>query len=321
MGSTAGLIADIGATNARFALADDKGFYEQKVLKCEDYPTIVDAAKAYLDGIKGEKPKHGAFAIAGPIVGDIFEMTNHKWRFSIKETQKALSMDSFHLLNDFKAIALGIPYLKDEDKKQVGGDQIPEPQGTIGVVGPGTGLGVASLAWDGHKYRAISGEGGHITMPAKTQREFDLFRTLRYKYHHISAERVCSGKGLLNIYNAIRILDGHEELPDRTPEQIAECAIAKTCPACEEALDKMMGFLGSIAGNLAVTLGATGGIYIAGGIPAKLGEYFFNSRFRSEFEAKGRFDQYLKPMPTYLITHPFIAFVGLQNYITHEQDN
>ncbi len=319
MGKAQGLIADIGATNARFALADDSGFHEQKVLQCADYPGILEAAQAYLEGV-GAKPERGAFAIAGPVSGDIFEMTNHVWKFSIAETQKSLGLSAFTLMNDFKAIALGIPHLKPADLKQIGGTQTAQPQGTIGIVGPGTGLGVASLFWDGHRYRANSGEGGHITMPAKTQREFDLFRTLRYKYHHISAERVCSGKGLVNIYNAIRILDGHEELPDRTPEQIAQAAIEKSCPACEEALDKMMGFLGTIAGDLAVTLGAFGGIYIAGGIPAKLGEYFFNSRFRSEFEAKGRFGQYLKPIPTYLITHPFTAFVGLQSFITGAQD-
>ena len=319
MGKTMGLIADIGATNARFALADESGFHEQKVLQCADYPGILEAAQAYLKDASA-KPARGAFAIAGPISGDIFEMTNHLWKFSISETQKSLGLSSFTLMNDFKAIALGIPYLKPEDLKQVGGDQTPVQQGTIGIVGPGTGLGVASLFWDGQKYRANSGEGGHVTMPAKTQREFDLFRTLRYKYHHISAERVCSGKGLVNIYNAIRILDGHEDLPDRTPEQITQAAIEKSCPACEEALDKMMGFLGTIAGDLAVTLGAYGGIYIAGGIPAKLGDYFLNSRFRSEFEAKGRFGQYLKPMPTYLITHPFTAFVGLQSFITGAQD-
>ena len=314
-----GLIADIGATNARFALADESGFHEQKVLQCADYPGLLEAAQAYLQGV-GAKPERGAFAIAGPVSGDIFEMTNHLWKFSISETQKALGLSAFTLMNDFKAIALGIPHLKPEDVKQVGGNQAAQPQGTIGIVGPGTGLGVASLFWDGHKYRANSGEGGHITMPAKTQREFDLFRTLRYKYRHVSAERVCSGKGLVNIYNAIRILDGHEDLPDRTPEQITQAAMEKSCAACEEALDKMMGFLGTIAGDLAVTLGAFGGIYIAGGIPAKLGEYFFDSRFRSEFEAKGRFDQYLKPIPTYLITHPFTAFVGLQSFITGAQD-
>ncbi len=319
MVSSYGLIADIGATNARFALADEKGFYEQKVLQCADYPTIVDAAKAYLADVGEKKPAAGAFAIAGPISGDYFEMTNHGWTFSISETQKALGLSHFTLLNDFQAIAMAIPHLKREDVKTIGGNQTPTQGGTIGVIGPGTGLGVASLFWDGTQYRANPCEGGHITMAAKTQREFDIFRTMRYKYRHVSAERVCSGKGLINIYNAIRILDGHEDLPDRTAEQISEAALNKTCPVCEESLDKMMAFLGSISGDLAMTLGAFGGIYIAGGIPAKLGEYFFQSRFRTEFEAKGRFGEYLKPIPTFLITHPFIAFVGLQAFIVDSQ--
>lgn len=319
MGEIKGLIADIGATNARFALADENGFYEQKVLQCADYPTITDAVKTYLDSIGPVRPKNAAFAIAGPITGDFFEMTNHLWNFSIHDTRVDLGLDAFTLMNDFKAIALAIPYLSQDDLKKVGGGQAPEPHGTIGVIGPGTGLGVASLFWDGDQYRANAGEGGHITMSAKTQREFDLFRTLRYKYRHVSAERVCSGKGLVNIYNAIRILDGHEDAPDRTAEQISECAMNDSCVICKEALDKMIGFLGSVAGDLALTLGAYGGIYIAGGIPAKLGEYFFNSRFRTEFEAKGRFDAYLKPISTFLITHPYTAFVGLQNFISHRQ--
>ncbi len=307
------LIADIGATNARFALADKNGFYEQKILPCANFPGIVDAAKAYLGGVKAT-PKKAAFAIAGPVSGDYFEMTNHVWAFSIKETQKALGLDDFALINDFEAIALGIPHLTPEDFTQIGGQQCAQPQGTIGVIGPGTGLGVASLFWDGVQYRANAGEGGHVTIPAKTQREFDLVRTLRYTYSHVSAERVCSGKGLVNIYNAIRIVDGRDDAPDLTPEEIAGHAMNKTCPMCEETLDKMMGFLGNIAGNLALTLGAKGGVYIAGGIPAKLGAYFFESRFLAEFEAKGRAGEYLKPIPTYLITHPYTAFVGLQNY-------
>ena len=149
-------------------------------------------------------------------------------------------------------------------------------------------------------------------MPAKTQREFDLFRTLRYKYSHVSAERVCSGKGLVNLYNAIRILDGHDDLPERTAPEISELALQQKCKVCEEALDKMCRFLGSAAGNLAISIGAFGGVYIAGGIPVKLGDFFFNSSFYEEFLAKGRFKNYLAEIPVYLIDHPHIAFVGLQ---------
>ena len=310
-----GLIADIGATNARFALADEKGIYQEKILPCIDHATIVDAVESYLSGINGPRPRRAAFAIAGPVVGDWFEMTNHIWQFSIEATRVELGFDAFTLMNDFKAIALAIPHLKPADIRQIGGEQKPVLNGTIGIVGPGTGLGVASLFSDGTTYYANPGEGGHVTMSAKTQREFDLFRTLRYKYHHISAERVCSGKGLVNIYNAIRILDGHEDMPERTAAEISACAIDQSCPVCSEALDKMIAFLGSIAGDLALTLGAGGGIYIAGGIPMKLGEYFFTSRFRKEFEAKGRFEELLRDIPTYLITHSYTAFVGLQHFV------
>lgn len=310
--SEIGLIADIGATNARFALADPNGIYDEKVLKCEDYPGILEAAQAYLDQVKPEdRPKGASVAIAGPVAGDRFDMTNHNWSFSIEETRKALGLDTFHLFNDFQAIALGVPHVEEKYLRKIGSGQAQEGK-AIAVIGPGTGLGVASLFQHEGKYIPNACEGGHVTMAAKTQREFDLFRTLRYKYSHVSAERVCSGKGLVNIYNAIRILDGHEELPDRTPEEISKAAIEDACPVCKEALDKMITFLGSVAGNLALSLGSFGGIYIAGGIPAKLGEYFYESHFYDEFLAKGRFDKYLQKMPIYVIEHPFIAFVGLQ---------
>lgn len=319
MSASPSLIADIGATNARFALADESGVSAEKTLPCEDYPTIVDAVKTYLEGLGGLKPSRAAFAIAGPVDGDYFKMLNHSWEFSIEQTRKTLSLDYFAVMNDFEAVARGVPHLGANDVRQVGGTQTANAKSPIGIIGPGTGLGVASLVSVNGSYYPVPGEGGHVTVAARTQREFDLIRTLRYKYHHISAERVCSGKGLVNLYNAIRILDGHESLPDRTAEQISEAAIQKSCTVCEEALDKMMGFLGNVAGNLAVTLGARGGIYIAGGIPAKLGEYFFSSRFRADFDAKGRYESYLKPIPTYLITHKSVAFVGLQHAVINGQ--
>jgi glucokinase len=216
-------------------------------------------------------------------------------------------------MNDFKAIALAIPHLKPEHLRQTGGVQNPQPEAPIGIIGPGTGLGVASLIWCGEAYAPVPGEGGHVTMAAKTRREFAVFETLYEKYHHISAERVCSGKGLVNIYNALRTLEQREDLPDLTPEQISAAAVRKSCPICAEALDLMIGFLGRVAGDLALTLGAGGGIYLAGGICTQLGEFFFTSRFREEFEAKGRFDALLKKIPTYLILHPFTAFIGLRS--------
>lgn len=306
-----GLIADIGGTNARFALAGPGGVSKEMVLKCADYPGIAEAFEDYMGRVAGTaKPERASVAIAGPVTSDRFEMTNHVWSFSIAETRDRLGFTRFNVINDFKAIAMAVPYLTKKDFRQVGEGR-PVSQAPIGVIGPGTGLGVASLLWDGRYYQAVPGEGGHVTMPARTQREFDLFRTLRYKYRHVSAERVCSGKGLVNIYNALRILDGRDDLPDRTPEEISRDALAGTCDACVETLDKMIAFLGCIAGNLALTLGAQAGVYIAGGIVNQLGDYFDRSRFRQEFLAKGRFEDYLAPIPTYVISHEFPAFVGL----------
>lgn len=314
MSTVPSLIADIGGTNARFALADKNGITESRTLLCAEYPTLVDAVRAYLNGV-GVKPKRAAFAIAGPVTGDYFKMTNHHWEFSIEETRKILGLDHFELMNDFKAIAYGVPHLKADDFKQIGGNQKSQPEMPIGIIGPGTGLGVASLVWVNGRYHPLAGEGGNVTMGARNQRELDLMNHLRRTYRHISAERVCSGKGLMNLYSAIAALDGHS-VPERTAEEISQAALNKSCAVCVEALDRMMGFLGVAAGNLALTIGAHGGVYIAGGIPAKLGEYFENSPFRGEFEAKGRYEAYMKEIPTYLITHPNIAFVGLQHVVS-----
>jgi glucokinase len=313
--NSTGLIADVGATNARFALAGPEGIHDELILKCADYPDIASAVDAYLATLpQFARPARAAVAIAGPVVGDRFEMTNHAWSFSVNETRARLGFTQFTVMNDFKAIALAVPHLTSYNLRQVGEGQ-PAPNAPIGVIGPGTGLGVASLFWDGRHYQPAPGEGGHITMAARDQREFDIFRTLRYKYRHVSAERVCSGKGLHNIYEALRILDGRSELPDRTPEEISKAALDGSCSVCVEALDKMIGFLGSVAGDLALTLGALGGIYIAGGIVNQLGDWFYRSRFRKQFLSKGRFSDYLAPIPTYVIQHEFPAFIGLHGFL------
>lgn len=315
MASVPGLIADIGATNARFALADDAGTHSEQILRCVDYPGLADASRAYLELVRPSgSPKAASVAIAAPVTGDRVSMINHNWSFSIAETRKELGLSRLNVMNDFKALALAVPHLREgQDYRRVGEDGQALPGHPIGIVGPGTGLGVASLFWDGRHYHAAPGEGGHVTMPAKTQREFDVFRKLlETKYHHVSAERVCSGKGLANIYNALRLIDGRSDLPDREPEEISCAALDGSCPLCREALDMMLAFLGRIAGDLALTLGAFGGIYIAGGIVGKLGDYFFRSGFREEFQAKGRYVDYLKAIPTFVIQHPFPAFVGLR---------
>lgn len=308
-----GLIADIGATNARFALAEPDGVAQEHILKCDDYPSIVDAAQAYLDMVEPTNmPEKASFAIAGPITGDRFTMTNNLWTFSVNETREALGLDEFHLINDFEAVAMAIPHLSPEDMRQIGtGKALPQKPKI--VIGPGTGLGAGILVWDGNRYMPVPSEGGHMMMPARTQREFDIFNyILTHKYTHVSAERVCSGKGLVNLYETMREMDGRDDLPaDMTAEQISAAALDGSCDLCAEILDLMCGFLGRAAKNLALTLCAQGGVYIAGGIVNKLGDYFDNSRFREEFESAGRFREYLQDVPTFSVTHDYPAFVGL----------
>ncbi len=309
------LLADIGGTNARFALSDGKRITAKKNLKCADFPDLAAAALHYIGGLGGITPTIGAVDVAGPVSGDRFELTNHPWSFSIKETRAALGLDTLSLINDFHAQALGIPFADKASITQLGGGRAVE-NAPIGVIGPGTGLGVASLVLMDGRYVAVPGEGGHVTMPARTLREFDLFNWLvtSGKYHHVSGERVCSGKGLVNLFDAIRGLDGLEIGP-RTPEQITATAIIGDCKACSEALDLMLAFLGRIAGNLALTIGAAGGIYLSGGILPRLGlEVVAASRLRDEFIGKGRFSAYVDRIPTFLVDDGELPFKGLQAY-------
>lgn len=310
---TVALIADIGGTNVRFGLVDKNGLRDLQYLECSKFVGPSEAAKFYLDSLSlKEQPEIGVFAVAGPVMGDLINFTNIPWAFRVSAVQKELNLKRFEVMNDFKAVALAIPGIDPKFLHKVGGSGEPMEHAPKGVIGPGTGLGVAFLSWEGERYRAQPGEGGHVTMAPVNDREFNIFRQLHVKYHHISAERVCSGKGLENLYNAIKVLDGKYELPDYSAPEISEKAINNDCEVCEEALDMMLSFLGRVSGNLALTLNAQGGIYIAGGIPTKLGNYFFESQFLDQFQAKGRMSELMKQIPVYLIKHDAIGLLGLE---------
>lgn len=310
MGHHTALIADIGGTNARFGIVDSDGLHDLQNLECKDYDGPTEAAQAYLEKLPNHvKPRLGVFAVAGPVMGDLVNFTNLRWSFRASKVQEKLNFESLEIMNDFKAVALAIPGIEKTLIHKIGGGEPVQGQ-SIGVIGPGTGLGVASLIWDGNGYIAQPGEGGHVTMPAKTQREFDIFNQMHVKYHHISAERVCSGKGIENLYVAIRALE-RKDYPDRDAKEISELGQSGECDICKEALDLMLSFLGRIAGNLALTVNAHGGVYIAGGIPTKLGDYFLNSDFLKEFQAKGRMSEKMQQMPVYMVKHNAIGLLGL----------
>jgi glucokinase len=312
---TIGLIADIGATNARFALVEGGEIRDLTSLACQQYASFTDALSNYLTQTgRRADVSCGVVAIAGPVTGDQVALTNHPWSFSVKAVTDMFRMNLFHVMNDFEAVARGIPSLTDNDVVKIG-EGTPQPGKPKAVIGPGTGLGVAGLFWDGQKYIPNPCEGGHVTFPARTAREFELIRILQDQHTHVSAERVCSGMGLVNIYETLKKIEDKTHLPVLTAEEISTKARDQSCALCQESLTLMLTFLGRIAGNLALTLNAQGGIYIAGGIPAKLGDDFITSPFRGEFINKGRQRDYVNAMPTYLITHPHIAMVGLQAYV------
>ncbi len=306
------LIADIGGTNVRFALVGPNGLHTRtSVLAGDDFPGLAEAALAYLaDAGAGTLPEAAAFAVASPVSGDRIELTNRpSWSFSTDALRRRLGLQRIRIINDFTAIALGIPHLGPEHLDAVGGGAAL-PEATIGVIGPGTGLGVSGLVWSGNDWIALGAEGGHVTMAAANERETAVIRLLRRRFGHVSAERVVSGQGLMNLYSAITELDGRGQEP-LGAEDITGRAAAGHAPACEEAVQLFVSFLATAASNMALTLGARGGVYIAGGIVPKLGPLFDRDAFRRRFEQKGRFGSYMARVPTWIVTHPIPAFLGL----------
>jgi glucokinase len=305
------LIGDVGATNARFALADAAGHIERvRVLACDDYATIEDALAAYLaEHDIGRPPREAAFAVASPVTADAVTLTNHPWSFTISGLKAHLGLDRLLVVNDFGANALAVPRLAPNERVAIGGGA-PAAGTPIGILGPGTGLGLSALVPHERGWIAVAGEGGHATMAPADERESAVLDRMRRRFDHVSAERVLSGQGLVNLYNVLAEIEGVPAAPF-TPAQIADRHIGESEPLVRAALGMFCAMLGTFAGNLALTLGARGGIYIAGGIVPRLGQAFAESQFRERFEAKGRFRPYLAAIPTYVVTHPIPAFLGL----------
>lgn len=306
------LLGDVGGTNARFAWqADARSEIEMSLtLPCADHATFADALREYLRRIGRGAPSSCAIAIANPVVGDLVAMTNHHWTFSIAELKAQVGIERLLVINDFTALALALPALRPDEWRQVGG-RARRPDRAIGLIGPGTGLGVSGLIPDGlGGWLPLQGEGGHVTLAGTTPRELAVLDVLGRRYGHASAERAVCGRGLVDIAGALALLDGQEPSAG-SAAQITAAALDGSDPACAEAVDLFCAFLGNAAGNLALTLGAQGGVYIGGGIVPRLGERFAQSAFRARFEAKGRFASYLAEIPVFVIqAQRSPAFIG-----------
>jgi len=280
----------------------------ERTLACANYRSLVDAVLAYLDDVSQPMPEAASLAIATPVSSDRIVMTNHTWDLSVEETGKALGLKSLKVLNDYTALALALPYLGKNDYHQVGGGSAVEKQ-TMAVLGPGTGLGVSGAIYAGGYWLPLQSEGGHIAYGPLNERETAVIDVIRQHHNFVSAESLVSGPGLILLYESIAKCDGvdHELL---SPDQVTEKALYGTDVSAAEAVAMFCGILGAIAGNLALTLGARGGVFVGGGIVPKLGEYFTRSSFRARFENNSRFGQYLAEIPTYVIYSKYPALIG-----------
>ena len=307
------LIGDIGGTNARFAVAESGTYRELRHVEVDRYPSLHDAMADYLKSLPEAERSGlaGALAIAGPVLGDRIALTNQSWSFSVAELKQRLGLVSLAVVNDFAATARSIPHLTSQQKFLIG-PEIAKAHGNIGVVGPGTGLGMSSLIPNGDGWTLVAGEGGHATLAASTEEEFAIIRMLRKRWSHVSAERVLSGAGLVNLYEALCAIGGIEPLM-LSPADVTRRAMERSDEICVRAFAHFCEFLGSVAGDLALTVGAFGGIYIAGGILPRFKEAFAASNFRARFEAKGRFSKMLAGMPSWLILDDNPGLIGLAN--------
>lgn len=297
------LLGDIGGTNARLAWQESRQapLSDIATYPCADYESLLHAMQHYLQSHAKPTPRWCAIGIANPIVGDHVQMTNHDWSFSISGVQQALGLERFLVINDFTALALSLPALAWSDLLKVGGGE-PAPDAPLALLGPGTGLGVSGLlpANRLHASVPLNGEGGHVTLAGTDELEDAVIQRLRRRFGHASAERVLSGPGLSNLYEALCELAGVPAQP-RTAAEVTAAAQAGSDAQCVQAEALFFSFLGTMAGNLALSLGARGGVYIGGGIVPRLGARILASSFRERFESKGRFRAYLASIPVFVV--------------------
>jgi glucokinase len=305
------LVADIGGTHVRFGLATPSGIDSTETLLCADFPSLTEAARSYLARFDGTAPRQAAFAVAAPVQGDVVNMTNHVWGFSIEAVRRELGVERLEVLNDFAALALALPTLAGEDLQPIKSGDL-SARAPKAVLGPGTGLGVAALVPSGGGWVPVTTEGGHRDLAAQSDREWQVVRQLQERFRHVSVERALSGPGLVNLYEAVSRLAG-EEPQSLTPAAVVAGAREGDCPSCREAAELFSTWLGAVASDLALTLGAFGGIYLGGGVLPKMGPVFDLGRFRERFLAKGRFADYLKPVPVSIILRPHATLLGAAN--------
>lgn len=304
------LVADIGGTNARFAIAqggDGITLEHIRILPTGDYDSLQSAVLAYLAETAGPRPDIASIAVAAPVVGDQVKMTNCPWIFRRSSLADELGMKQVSVLNDFEAIACSLPYIDSGKLLKIGSGEIQEGGNKI-VIGPGTGIGVAAITPIGEGWKVLTSEGGHVGFAPADDLERQILKTIKYKYPRVSVERVISGQGFSTLHQALATLRG-EKVEMLSPSAITRRAIDNPQSNCGQVVDIFCSILGTFSGDMAVTFNATGGVYLAGGILPKIQDFFLGSRFRERFENKGRLT-YVKDIPTLQIMEKQPALVG-----------
>ena len=301
------LVGDIGGTNSRFGLVDlgHTEVRDVEVYKNDEYRNLESAISHYVEKRGIAELAAAAVDVAAPVDREMITLTNRDWTFSAETLRQAAKAKRFRLLNDFEALAWSLPHIAEVDLVQLGGEVKAKPQVKV-VLGPGTGLGMATLApLPGGGWLPIAGEGGHITLPIKTAEELNLKDKIKGKDKFAEVEDVLTGPGMLALYRAIA-----DRPVAQTPEQVMTAGLAGTDADAVQTLDHFMTFLMRLAGDMAMANQARGGVYLAGGIVPSLVEKLKAPKYRAVFEEKGRLSEVMKHIPLYVITDPFPAFKG-----------
>lgn len=325
-----GLIADIGGTNARFALTPIRTIAAGAALKLTEadliaptalngaeYATIADAIEAYLSGPAADypRPEHSVMAIACPTDQDQITMTNHTWSFRVSELKAQLGFTTLTFINDYNALANAIPQLDADGLIKVGPGEAVTGK-PIAVTGPGTGLGLAALAFIDNEPVTLETEGGHAHFAPTTETEIGILQHLLTKYERVSNERLISGMGLENIYQALTAMNGEEK--QLSAPEISASALKGSDPLCEQALAQFCSILGNYAGDVSLTIGAKGGVFITGGIVPRFIDYFKQSDFRARFEDKARLSGFVQTIPTYVVVSEQPGLLGSAAVLNHK---
>jgi glucokinase len=305
------VVGDVGGTHARFGLADlarqELEIEQPLTLLCADYESGHAALSAYLDRVGvSALPGAVAIAVAGPVVDGAMSFTNMSWSLS-EAGLKAFGFRRAALINDYGALALAAPHLSAADWRALG-PELPASQGSVAVLGAGTGFGASLLARDGRGQAIVSTEGGHIAFAPSDEIEIQVLQILAKGFGRVSIERILSGPGLVNLHRALCDISGATTSCGSAADISASARAGDK--AATETLERFCAIFGAVAGDFALSYGAQGGVYLAGGIAPRLLDVLQASPFRTRFEAKGRFCDYVAAIPTRVVTHPYLALLG-----------